>query len=194
MNLWFGKIFLLAGLIASIAIRVPHDKRSQETKVTESRKGRLEIFLLAVMMIGTMLLPVLFIFTPILSFADYELHPLAFALGAISMLTSLWFFHLSHRDLGKNWSMTLDIREGHSLVTEGVYRYIRHPMYSAIYLHALAQSLLLANWAAGPSMLIAFTLMFLVRVPFEERMMLEKFGAEYVSYMKRTKRLIPGVY
>ena len=194
LNLWYGKILLLAGLIITILIRIPHDKKSQETKVAQNRKGSLEKFLLVLMGIGTMLLPLLFIATPLLSFANYLLHPMAFSLGAICLGLNIWLFYRSHADLGANWSVTLQIRDEHQLVDSGVYRKIRHPMYTAIFLYAVAQTLLLANWVAGPACLIAFTLMYLFRVRPEEKIMLEKFGEKYSQYMKRTKRLVPGVY
>jgi protein-S-isoprenylcysteine O-methyltransferase Ste14 len=90
--------------------------------------------------------------------------------------------------------MTLELREGQSLVTGGVYSRVRHPMYSALFLDALAQALLLPNWVAGPAFLVAFTLMFALRLGPEERMMVAKFGAEYEAYRARTKRILPFVW
>lgn len=194
MNLWFGKLTLLAGLITTIAIRVPHDKRSGTVKVAENRKGKLEILLLVLMGIGTMILPILFIATPLLSFADYPLYPMTFLLGVIFLILNIWLFFRSHDDLGANWSVTLEMREGHQLISSGVYKRIRHPMYTSIFLYAIAQGLLLPNWVAGPSCLIAFILMFSLRIGPEEKMMLEKFGDDYRNYVSRTKRLIPGVW
>jgi protein-S-isoprenylcysteine O-methyltransferase Ste14 len=80
------------------------------------------------------------------------------------------------------------------VVTSGVYRRIRHPMYTAIALYSIAQALLLPNWIAGPSSLLAFIVLFVLRVNVEEQMMLEHFGDEYAAYMNRTKRLFPGVH
>ncbi len=107
------------------------------------------------------------------------------------MLAALWLFWRSHADLGLNWSVTLEIRKEHQLITNGVYRSIRHPMYAAIWLFSLAQALLLANWLAGPAALVTFAPMYLLRTPREERMMCEIFGQEYRDYMARTGRLFP---
>ncbi len=194
LNLWYGKVLLLVGLIITIIIRIPHDKQSQETKVTENRKGNLEKFLLPLMGISTMLLPIIFIATPLLSFANYELYLPAFVLGTICLGLNIWLFYRSHADLGKNWSVTLQIRDEHRLVDSGIYRKIRHPMYTAIFLYALAQSFLLANWIAGPACFVAFTVMYAMRIRPEEKMMLDKFGEQYSQYMARTKRLVPGLY
>ena len=67
-------------------------------------------------------------------------------------------------------------------------------MYTALFAHAFAQAALIANWIAGPAMLVAFTLMFALRLRPEERMMRERFGAEYEAYVQRTKRLLPGIW
>lgn len=193
MNSWIGNTIFIISIIASIAIRVPHDKISQQTKVAWSRKDAREKLLLALVMIGMIFLPIAS-FTPLLSFAQYPLHLAAVALGTFAMVLSLWLFYRSHADLGKNWSATLEIREGHQLVTGGVYKSVRHPMYSSIFLLAIGQLLLLPNWVAGPALLFAFALMFVSRMNTEEKLMLDQFGTEYESYRRRTKRLIPGVW
>src|SRR5258705_12904216 len=77
--------------------------------------------------------------------------------------TALLMFKLTHRALGRNWSVRLDVREDHQLITEGIYRKIRHPMYSAFWLWAFAQALLLPNWVAGFSGLVGFGILFFVK-------------------------------
>jgi protein-S-isoprenylcysteine O-methyltransferase Ste14 len=194
MNPWFGKAMFLIGIASTIIIRAPHGGRSRKVAVVESRKSPLDIALLALMWIAGMILPLVAIFTPLLSFADYPLHPVAFAIGTVVLCLGMWLFYRSHADLGENWSVSLEIRENHQLVTSGVYRLMRHPMYTAIFLTALAQALLLSNWLAGPSCLLAFLVMLAVRLGREETMMLNKFGEAYGEYMKRTKRLIPHLW
>jgi len=107
---------------------------------------------------------------------------------------SLWLFYRTHKDLGRNWSVTLEVRDRHTLVTNGVYSRVRHPMYSAFWLWALAQALLLPNWIAGPAGLIGFGTLFFLRVGREEALMTETFGDEYRRYMARTARILPGIY
>jgi protein-S-isoprenylcysteine O-methyltransferase Ste14 len=194
MNPWFGKAMFLVGIASTIIIRAPHGGRSRKVAVVESRKSALDIALLALMWIAGMILPLVAIFTPLLSFADYPLHPIAFAIGTVVLCLGMWLFYRSHADLGENWSVSLEIRENHQLVTSGVYRLMRHPMYTAIFLTALAQALLLSNWLAGPSCLLAFLVMLAVRLGREETMMLNKLGEAYGEYMKRTKRLIPHLW
>jgi protein-S-isoprenylcysteine O-methyltransferase Ste14 len=86
------------------------------------------------------------------------------------------------------------VREQHKLVTDGLYHYVRHPMYTAFFMWAVAQALLLPNWIAGPAGLVGFGILFLFRVGREEAMMLESFGEQYRAYMVRTARLIPHIY
>jgi len=194
MNPWFGEALFLVGIASTIIIRAPHGGRSSKVAVVESRRGPLEIALLALMWITGVILPLVAIFTPFLSFADYPLHPGAFAMGTVVLCLGIWLFYRSHADLGRNWSISLEIREDHQLVRSGVYRHIRHPMYTAIFLTALAQALLLSNWLAGPSCFLAFLVMFALRIGREETMMLNKFGEAYGDYMNRTKRLIPHLW
>jgi protein-S-isoprenylcysteine O-methyltransferase Ste14 len=191
---WPGEAAFIVGIVTMMAIRAPHGRRSAKINVVHSRKDGLEIVLLALMWITMLALPLVSIVTPFLSFADYALHPSAFVLGLVFLATALWLFYRSHADLGANWSISLELRETHALVTQGVYRRIRHPMYAAIFGQAIAQILLLPNWLAGPSCLVALLLMLPVRISREERMMLDKFGDDYASYRGRTKRLIPNFW
>ena len=114
--------------------------------------------------------------------------------GVACLAVGLWLFYRSHADLGTNWSITLEVREQHRLVTQGVYRRIRHPMYLALFVYSIGQAFAIPNWVAGPSYLVAFAILFALRVGAEERMMLERFGDAYAAYMARTKRLVPGVW
>jgi len=152
------------------------------------------VALLALMWIAMMILPILSIVTPLLSFADYPLRVVPLLLGTVCLVFGLRFFYRAHADLGTNWSISLELREEPRLVTQGVYEHIRHPMYTAILLHAVAQALLLPNWIAGPSCLAAFLMMLTFRLGPEEQMMRDRFGDDYLAYVRRTKRLVAGVW
>jgi protein-S-isoprenylcysteine O-methyltransferase Ste14 len=67
-------------------------------------------------------------------------------------------------------------------------------MYSAFWLWAVAQALLLPNWIAGPAGLFGFGLLFFLRVGREEELMTDTFGDEYRRYMDRTARIVPRIY
>jgi len=57
-------------------------------------------------------------------------------IGIVVAIVGLWLFWRAHADLGRNWSQTLDIHGDHQLITQGVYHFIRHPMYAAGWLFA----------------------------------------------------------
>ena len=194
MNPWIGLITYFAAVGVSVAIRAPHDARSRGVRIELDRKGKLEIALLVLMGLGVLVLPVLFAATNVLSFADYPLTPVAFGAGIAFTVLWLWLFHRSHADLGTNWSVSLQVRENHVLVTSGVYRHLRHPMYAAIFAESFAQALLLANWIAGPATLVAFTLMFTCRLRIEEGLMRARFGETWDAYARTTRRLIPRIW
>jgi protein-S-isoprenylcysteine O-methyltransferase Ste14 len=143
---------------------------------------------------GLGIVPGLYVFSDALRFADYPVRVWQPVLGAIAFAGALYLFRRTHKDLGRNWSVTLEVREQHALVTEGIYKSVRHPMYSAFWLWAIAQAVLLPNWIAGFAGIIGFGTLFFLRVSKEEAMMLATFGDSYRSYMQRTWRVLPGVF
>ena len=194
MRRLFHAIYL-GGIGAEIAIRLPHERRRQQTRMVVEHVDRQERGLIGLLFLGMLGLPLLSIFTPLLRRADYRWTPAlgrrAGTAGAVLMGAAVWLFWRSHADLGRNWSPTLQLRDEHALVTEGVYRRIRHPMYASQWLWVLAQPLLLQNRVAGWGGLLLFLPLYLVRLPREERMMEERFGRDYREYVARTGRIVP---
>ena len=95
-----------------------------------------------------------------------------------------------HRSLGESFSKTLIIQKDHKLVTEGPYRKVRHPMYTVHTFWFLSWFLITTNLLFGISWILWLAYV-VVRIPQEEKMLLEQFGEEYEEYMKRTGSLIP---
>jgi protein-S-isoprenylcysteine O-methyltransferase Ste14 len=153
-----------------------------------------ERILLTISFCGLAVVPFIYAVSGEPRFASYSFHPVLAWLGATIFLLALVLFYETHRALGRSWSVTLEVREAHKLVTEGIYRYVRHPMYTAFWLWAVAQALLLPNWIAGFSGIVGFGTLFAFRIRREEAMMLAAFGEEYRAYQARTKRIIPGVF
>jgi protein-S-isoprenylcysteine O-methyltransferase Ste14 len=190
-NSWAAIFFV--GFVVYLGIRSVYARRTKYLEKVHQQVDALEKFLLVLVISTSTLLPMLYLFTPWLAFADYRPPTFVPWCGAAIMVVAIWLFWRSHADLGQNWSVTLEVRKGHQLVTHGVYRWIRHPMYASIFLWCIAQALLLPNWLAGWSALVTFTAMYFLRTPREERMMCEHFGEEYRDYMGRTGRLFPRV-
>ena len=188
-----SNIVFLVGFIVYVTIRGVFERRARINEKIVRRLDAVEKTLLFFVGIGSLLLPVLYLFTPLLAFADYRLPVFAPWLGTALMIAALWLFYRSHADLGKNWSVTLELHKGHQLIRRGIYRSIRHPMYMSILLWGLSQGLLLRNWLAGWSALATFSVLYAVRTPREERMMIEFFGEEYLNYMRQTGRIFPRI-
>jgi len=193
MNPWIAKAVVVAATAVMIAIRAPHGRESRRVKVVKSHKTPLESIILILAWTG-FFIPLIWISSPAFSFAEYPLRIGPLISGIVCFVIGLWLFYRSHADLGANWSVTLEVRDRHRLITQGIYRRVRHPMYTALLLYGIAHALVIPNWVAGPSNLVAFAVLFALRVRAEERMMLEQFGDEYTAYMARTKRLVPGVW
>lgn len=108
-------------------------------------------------------------------------------LGVGVMPLMYWLFST----IGDNISETVLTKESHELVTNGPYRWVRHPLYAVAPLMLIAVSLLAANWFIGGMTVIALVMIVLVVVPKEEANLIETFGDDYRAYMKRTGRLLP---
>jgi protein-S-isoprenylcysteine O-methyltransferase Ste14 len=184
-------IVFLVGFVVYVCIRGAFESRTKGNEKALSRADGRDRALMLIVFAGCLLLPVVYVFTPWLAFADYHLPEFAPWCGTAVLAAALWLFWRSHADLGQNWSVTLELRKGHQLVKHGVYRLIRHPMYASILLFGLGQGLLLENWLAGWSAGLTFGLMYLLRASREERMMCEFFGQEYRDYIRQTGRLFP---
>lgn len=198
MTATVAKLLWLLGIAGWIAIRYPFQRRAQRIGVARSAGGTRERVLLAIAAVGQFLLPVAYVIVSLLAgrpiFADYHFNPAQGWVGLVALVASLVLFRLTHKQLGRNWSVTLETRREHSLVTDGLYSWIRHPMYSSFLLAAIAQALLVPNWIAGPIGLVAVAILVFLRLEREEGLMIETFGEEYRSYMRRTARIVPWLY
>lgn len=190
MTLSPSSFIFMAFTAAYLTIRGVFIRRARRQQKTDKGDVR-DRLLIALVGIGQIVLPLLFVWTRALDVADRAQPPACLALGAVAMAAGLWLFWRSHVDLGDNWSVTLEIDAKHRLVTRGVYRLVRHPMYTSFFVSGLGQTLLLANWVAGPAALVAVAVLVLVRLPNEEAMMIEVFGDEYRDYMRRTGGIVP---
>lgn len=184
-------IVYFAGLIAGSVVRVIYSRQIMDRTTETERSGSMDMLLAALPALGMIVLPLVYVLTSWLDWADYELPAWAGLVGSVLYGLAMLLLWRSHADLGPSFSPKLAIMDEHVLVTRGVYRQVRHPMYAAHLLWALAQPLLLWNWIAGFGMLVFTVPLLIYRIPQEEQMMLEQFGAAYRVYMARTGRLLP---
>ncbi len=113
-------------------------------------------------------------------------------IGVILTLSSVPFLWWIHRTLDRQYSPCLQIKESHSLITEGPYSRVRHPMYTVLSMFSFGVALVTANFLT-----IVFAILVFIPFPFvakkEEQMMIDTFGEVYVEYMKRTGRFFPRI-
>ena len=97
-----------------------------------------------------------------------------------------------HQSLGRFWSVNLELKQDHAIVSSGPYRWMAHPMYTAFIGFLAGLSLLSANALIAVPALGA--IVFIVqRIPREEAMMVERFGEAYQVYRRKTGRLLPKI-
>jgi hypothetical protein len=97
-----SKAVLIVAILAMAAIRGPHVRRSLKIPVVKSLEGVLEKTLVACVLLS-LLLTIVWISTPILSFADYPLTRTCLVAGTACLVAGLWLLHRSHSDLGTSW-------------------------------------------------------------------------------------------
>jgi protein-S-isoprenylcysteine O-methyltransferase Ste14 len=98
------------------------------------------------------------------------------------------------RCLGKQWSLGARLVEGHVLIEDGPYRFVRNPIYTGMFGMLVATGLLGMHWALLALAIVLFAVGTYVRVRVEERLLRGAFGVRFEEYARRVWVLIPGVY
>ena len=190
-----SKIVLITVFSAFSIMRIMYyvkAKRAGYRTVIEERK-RYSIWLSILICYEVFTLLLYIWFPQILAWAAVSLPVWLRVLGILLGISALSWFIWIHQSLGINHSARLRIKDRQVLVTDGPYRWIRHPMYSAFYVLHIAAFFLTANWFIGVTWLAGLTVTIFLRVRREEEMLLERFGEQYGSYMEQTGRFVPPV-
>jgi protein-S-isoprenylcysteine O-methyltransferase Ste14 len=185
-----GYVVLVILLQAVVAIKFPHTGQNQgEGKKTVERQ-RIAVLLLQLFSL------VIIIVAPYtdrrsiatLSELEFLRYPglVLFALGFIAV-------NWAEATLGKQFSIQVTIQEDHQLVTQGLYRFVRHPRYLGIISFNLGIALIYRSWLAL-IFVVALALVLLWRIQDEETLMQQEFGADWEAYSKKSWRLIPYIY
>ena len=114
---------------------------------------------------------------------------LGVGIGILCVASVYWLFS----SIGNNITPTSATRKEHKLVTSGIYRWIRHPLYTFASLLFISFGMMADNWFIAVLGILTFILM-AIRTPKEEANLIEKFGDEYREYMKRTGRFLPRLF
>jgi protein-S-isoprenylcysteine O-methyltransferase Ste14 len=96
--------------------------------------------------------------------------------------------------LGRFFTVDVVVEKDHEVVERGPFRLVRHPSYAGVLLAFVGFALTLRNWLALFIILLPIFGVFLHRMKVEEQALSRALGTRYTDYMKRTKRLVPGVY
>ena len=114
-------------------------------------------------------------------------------IGLALILLGYTILFIGHFTLRRFHSSTLVIREDHKLVTHGIYRLVRHPMYLGVLLVAIGMPVFVSSLAGFLIMLILIPIL-LIRIRIEERLLIDEFGEEYQAYQRSTRKLIPFIF
>ena len=116
--------------------------------------------------------------------------PLLFVAGWLSALGSFWLRRRAIRELGKMWSLHVEIRSRHQLVVSGPYRWVRHPAYTSMILELLALGLLLQSRFTSALVALLFIPTLVARIKLEEAALREQLSG-YAEYQRSTPALLP---
>jgi protein-S-isoprenylcysteine O-methyltransferase Ste14 len=116
-----------------------------------------------------------------------------FWLGAAILAAGIGFSVWARLHLGANWSGTVTLKQGHTLVRSGPYALVRHPIYTGLLTGFLGTAVALGT-ARGLVALALVTVAFRRKIGVEEAFMAEAFGAEYARYRAEVAGLVPWVW
>ena len=108
----------------------------------------------------------------------------------VSCLVRWWGF----RSIGRYFNPRIAVYSKHRLITEGAYNKIRHPLYLGSLLSFLAIPMIFNSWGAMLIILLTTTPALIHRLNLEEEFLLRHFGDEYLDYMGKTKKMVPGIW
>jgi len=188
--LWFYESFFPVVWIAFLVyweIKATHTKAIQRLESAASRILRTFIFLIAIVILSTTRLPL-----PWLYLQLWPVGLLPFWLGAAVTVGGLLFAVWAREHLGRNWSRSVTIKQGHELITTGPYAVVRHPIYTGILIGFLGMAIAISQVRG----FIAFVLVFLalwLKLRMEEKWMRSQFGETYATYARQTPALVPYI-
>lgn len=113
------------------------------------------------------------------------------ALGLFTIVINAWSHKTLSQKLGEGFDPALCFLKVPALVTEGLYVWMRHPIYLAFLLMQIAVLFLTSNWLIGFCGIAIIVSVIAIRVPKEEQMLTEQFGDEYRNYIHHSGSLFP---
>src|SRR5580698_1964154 len=186
--LWFYKYFFTVVWISFFVywqIKAANTKSTQRIEPVASRIMRVSIFLVAI----ALLLPFRFPL-PWLYFQLWPIGYWPFWLGAAVTIAGLLFAVWARGYLGRNWSSSVTIKQGHELIISGPYALVRHPIYTGILTGFLGMAIAISQ-VRGFITVALILLAYCTKLRIEERWMRSQFGETYATYARQTSALVP---
>jgi protein-S-isoprenylcysteine O-methyltransferase Ste14 len=121
-------------------------------------------------------------------------HPALAGVGGVLSVVGVALLHAARIKLGRFYTVRVNIREGHRLITDGVYSVMRHPRYAGFLYVGLGLPMIMGSVFGVLVFTIPLWVASLVRLRVEETVLFEVFGDEYRAYAARTKRVLPGLW
>lgn len=189
------RIALVVLIILTMAVTIYHRLQAAKSGEKISHKDEGYVFATGLRLAGLVLWISTFGYLIFPAYFRWATMPLPMWLRCFGVITGalcslLMYWTLS--SLGKNLTDTVVTRSEATLVTNGPYRWVRHPFYVTAALLMASVTVLTANWFIGISS-VAVLAMLTVRTPKEEQMLIERFGQQYRDYIVTTGRFIPRI-
>ncbi len=186
--LWLYESFFPVVWIAFLVywqIKAGNTKTTQRLEPAASRIFRVLIFLIAIVLFSVPRIPLPWLYIQLWPQGFWP-----FWLGAAITVAGLLFAVWAREHLGRNWSRSVAIKQGHELITTGPYSVVRHPIYTGILTGFLGMAIAISQVRG----FIAFVLVFLalwMKFRMEEQFMRSQFGETYATYAQKTAALVP---
>lgn len=193
MNQKLFHIIFTVAFVAMIALRIYYGRKARrERSGVDIKEGKLNMAIRATFGLGYVGVMIVYIFAPgLFTWADIALPDWTRWIGALITTGSVLLLWWVQWALDVQFDTNLHTQAEHKLIKDGPYRWVRHPMYTALFLMGLGWFLLTANWFIGVPLMIGIVLVVWSRVPNEEAVLTQLFGDEYRDYMKETGRFLP---
>ena len=189
----FGVCFFLF-IIVSAAYRARATKQGGDSFDVIKKEGVSVAIPLRVIGLSLTVSCLLFIFYPAaIAFAALHQYDWFFTTGIILCVISFPFIIWTFQSLGKNITETVQARKTSELVTTGIYKFLRHPIYTTTFFYNCGLALIAANWLIGIITVLLFVFL-IIRTSSEEKILIEKYGDNYRDYMKRTGGHFPKLF
>jgi protein-S-isoprenylcysteine O-methyltransferase Ste14 len=162
-------------------------KETERRESAPSRFGRLVSMVCAAALLGLPSIPL-----PWLNERFLPLGVLCFWSGAAVTAGGLLFSVWARRHLGRNWSQSVTVKEGHELITSGPYALVRHPIYTGLLLAFVGCAVARGEWRGLLAVVLVFDALWR-KLRLEEKWMGEQFGESYAAYCREVAALVPYV-